>query len=99
MRSKNRCVECDDIITNPVCPDCLTREMRVFVAEVDPTLANEISPFHVPGETTCIQCGITMGLCAHCFSKDVFYQVQDTNPELAKEFMGRFDFDLRRSMM
>ncbi|HIJ11294.1 TPA: hypothetical protein HA278_04515 [Candidatus Woesearchaeota archaeon] len=87
------------IITNPVCPDCLSTEMKVFVAEVDPELANQISPFHVPGDTTCIQCGITMGLCAHCSCKDIYLQVKDTNPTLAKDFMGRFDYDLRKNFM
>ena len=69
---QNRCVECDDIITNPVCPNCLAAQMMVMVGEYDETLIDYIKGVSIDGDTTCIICNEKMGLCAHCFSKDVY---------------------------
>ena len=96
--AENRCVDCDDIITQPVCSCCLSIQMKAVVSEVDPTLASQIDPCDIPGATACIQCGREMGLCAHCYSKEVYFQVKEANEELAAQFLARFDFDLRESL-
>ncbi len=94
----HRCVECDEIITNPICPDCLSLKMRAVVKESDPELAKKINGIAIDGDTACIKCGKHMGLCAHCFSKDVHDFLEQENPVLAKEFASRFDFDLRQNL-
>lgn len=94
----NRCVECEDIITNPVCSDCLSINMRVMVQEYAPVLAAQIHGADIDGDTNCIKCGKGMGLCAHCFSKDIHEFLQEHNVVLAKEFANRFDFDLRQKL-
>src|SRR3989338_8718590 len=93
-----QCVECEDIITNPVCPDCLTKQRRQMVGEYDLELAAQIDSIRIDGATPCIGCGQKMGLCAHCFSKDVYLQIKETHPSIAKEFLARFDFDLRKRL-
>ena len=95
----NECVECDEIITNPICAECLSSRMRIMIQEVEPSLAQEIHGFEVEGDTNCIFCGKRMGLCAHCFSKDIYFYIKDKNPYLAQEFMNRFDFDLREKQI
>ena len=67
-----QCVECYDIITNPICPSCLTKEMKIVVGEKDPVLAKQIDPCSIDGDSQCLSCGGKMGLCAHCFCKDVY---------------------------
>ena len=94
----NRCAECDEVITNPICSDCLAARMRIMVGEYDFKLAAEIHGAEIDGNTTCIKCGIRMGLCAHCFSKDIYEFLQEQNPKLALEFAGKFDFDLRQKL-
>lgn len=94
----HQCVECDDIITNPICGDCLAKEMRVMLQEYDPALAETISYFAIEGEMQCIFCKQKMALCAHCFSKDVHEYLKEKNPTLASEFVSRFDFDLRQNL-
>lgn len=94
----NRCVECDEVITNPICSDCLSGKMRMVVEEFDPLLASQITGADIDGDTTCIKCGQGMGLCAHCFSKDIYEFLQQHNATLAQEFAGRFDFDLRQKL-
>ncbi len=46
-------------------------------------------------DTTCISCGQGMGLCAHCFSREIYEYLQEKDNTIAKEFASRFDFNLR----
>ena len=94
-----RCVDCQEIISNPVCPECLAMQMKIMVSETNSKLAKDISATHIDGESTCIRCGNTMGLCAHCFSKDVYYQLLEKDENVAEEFLSRFDYELRVSLI
>ncbi len=91
----NRCMECDEIVTNPICSECLAERMRTAVAEDSPKLAKLITGINTMGETLCLFCHHSVGLCAHCFSKDVHELIAENNPQLAKKFMVQFDFELR----
>jgi hypothetical protein len=73
--------------------------MRAFVQEHDTVLAHDIDGCTIDGGTQCLKCGKPMGLCAHCFSRDIYHLIKLKKPELAEEFMSRFDFDLRRTML
>lgn len=95
----NRCVECDDIITNPICSYCLASQMKVMVGECNRKLAKKIAGFTVEGNTTCLSCGRKMGLCAHCFSRDIHQYLQENDALLAVEFLRRFDFELRKDFV
>ncbi|MBU0457474.1 MAG: hypothetical protein ABH824_07435 [Nanoarchaeota archaeon] len=95
----NRCVECDDVITNPLCTSCLAERMAMVVKEQDSELAKEIKSIEIEGDTTCIFCGKKMGLCAHCFSKDIYEFLLENNPKIAEDFISQFDFDLRRDFI
>lgn len=95
---QNRCIECDEIITNPICTECLAERMRIVVEEFDSELAQQIHGFNVEGETHCIRCGKSMALCAHCFSRDIYEFISEKDHHLAAEFASRFDFDVRREL-
>ena len=95
----NSCVVCDEAITNPICPDCLAKKMRNWLDEFDPQLASEVDGFSIEGDTTCLFCGQGMSICAHCYSMDVYEQLAVKNEKLAREFVSRFDFGLRRELL
>jgi hypothetical protein len=95
----NSCIECDQVITNPICPDCLSTRMKVMVAHHDKDLADQITGFKMDGDTHCLFCGQNMGLCAHCFSRETYNFIKEKKPEIANEFISRFDFDLRRNFI
>ncbi len=94
--SFNCCIECDEVITNPICTECLAASMRISISEKSPHLARQIQGFQLAGNTQCIFCRKQMAICAHCFSKDIYHYLEEKNPHIAKEFASRFDFDLRR---
>ncbi len=91
----HRCIDCQEIISNPVCSECLSLQMKQMLGEIDPNLPEKIVTCNFSGDTHCIGCGNEMGLCAHCFSKDVYEQIKDLNTIAAEEFLARFDYDLR----
>ena len=94
-----RCIDCQEIISNPVCSTCLSQQMKVMISEINPKLADEIVSCDVEGETRCLSCGNKMGLCAHCYSKDVYEQLLEKDQAVADEFLSRFDFELRTSLL
>ncbi|MAG60316.1 hypothetical protein CL619_00870 [archaeon] len=91
----HRCIDCTEVISNPVCSECLGNQMKQVLGEIDPALPDRIVTSNFAGDTHCISCGSEMGLCAHCFSKDIYYQIKDVNSVAAEEFLARFDYDLR----
>ncbi|HLD34171.1 MAG TPA: hypothetical protein VJB66_05565 [Candidatus Nanoarchaeia archaeon] len=93
------CVVCDEMITNPICPDCLAKQMRSWVNETNPTLAERIDGFNMSGDVSCLFCGQGMSICAHCYSRDVYEQIALHDKKLAREFMARFDFELRKELL
>ena len=93
-----QCAECDETITNPICGECLTKEMKVMVGEKDTQLAEAVGSVEIEGETVCILCGKGMALCTHCTCKGVHEFLEEKNPVIAKEFLSRFDFELRREL-
>ena len=95
----NECVTCNEVITNPICPDCLAERMQNWLAEIDPRLAQDIKGYQMDGDTKCIFCNKGMSICAHCFSRDIYDYLADNNLELAAEFAARFDFDLRQELV
>lgn len=99
MKSSHECIECAIVITNPLCSFCLTAQMKQVVGEVDRALATQIEPCHVEGGARCLGCSRGMALCAHCFSKDIYFYIKENNPDLAKEFLARFDFELRQAVV
>jgi len=93
------CMECDEVITEPICSGCLSKRMQEFVGESDPELAKEIENLVVPeGDSPCLFCGKKMNLCAHCFSREVYQFILEKNAPLAEDFLGKFDFELRSSL-
>jgi len=92
------CIRCDNIISNPLCSICLAKRMVLSVSEQDPELAGLIDGFRVEGETICISCGDKTGLCANCFSRDIYEFLTEKNSAAAKNFLGQFDYDLRKNI-
>ena len=93
------CAECDNIITQPICAECLAQRMQVMISEYNPRLAKKINGYQLNGETSCIFCHQPMAICAHCFSKDIYEYINTKSKKIAKQFISHFDFELRRDLL
>jgi hypothetical protein len=97
--SEANCIVCEQVITNPVCPDCLASKMKLWLGEISVTLADDVDGFALDGMTSCLFCGKGMSLCAHCFTRDVYDQLVLRDETIAKEFAARFDYELRKELV
>lgn len=93
-----RCVECEEPITNPLCPTCLAEGVEQWAHEEGNMIlvreVRKLSAGFVPrGEVTCIKCRAPMDVCAYCYTKSVFALVREY-PALLAHYLVYFNFDL-----
>ena len=93
-----RCTDCEEEITNPLCPSCVHDGVRQWLLEAGETrLAHDAraisSGLDADGEVTCVHCGVSMRVCAYCVTKEFFHLVA-RKPALVPEYLALFNFDL-----
>jgi len=92
----SECILCDDVITNPVCMECLEKQTKSWLYEVRPKLVDEFKtvaseiPF-ATGNTICILCKHDMSVCPYCYTKHILTWLK-AYPELVEEFKFFFNF-------
>ncbi|MBI2128650.1 hypothetical protein HYU07_00275 [Candidatus Woesearchaeota archaeon] len=95
------CILCSEQITQPVCFNCLAKEMACWLDERNkalvPLLISRSNIFKVYNHKAarCIICGGNMNVCAHCFSREIHEWLSEGYPDIAEEFKEYFNFDLR----
>lgn len=101
MQTGKECVICGDVITTPICADCLGREVEAWLRDNRPELIKDIRIVidtfgsFTHKATKCVVCGSQMSICPHCVSMDILMLLRTKDIELAKEFKWLFNFDLR----
>ena len=94
-----QCIICDEAVTNPICVECLGREMEVWLSETNPKLIKDVKDIVRYYElmnpiSKCVLCGKDMGVCRHCFTKEVFDLIKQHSPKLEEEFIRQFNYEL-----
>ena len=104
------CNTCSEAVTNPICPFCLTEEIKAWLT-LYPALRQELIPriyiflnnisSHIDSYgTNCIKCQESRAhVCPYCFTNFVFNQLQKINvpTNTLKEFFEFFNFDLEHT--
>ena len=89
------CVACSEVITNPVCTDCLGMEMSQWLSEKE---GKCIGTYAVSSEKTigvsCVLCHTAMNLCSRCFAKEELQAMGFESEEMKEEFYTYFDYFL-----
>ncbi len=97
---EQKCVVCDEGISNPVCPECLEKQMQAFFGEKTGMQNNfikklaKISLAENTRSSWCVCCGKQMAVCTHCFSSEVFDMVKEDYPDLKQDFLLHFNYYL-----
>ena len=92
------CLVCGEVITNPVCTECLANEIEDLLFSKNPNLIPHIkllSRIVEPREenlTTCIFCGEKIDTCMFCFVQDILELLQNSCPELIDSFLEHFSY-------
>jgi hypothetical protein len=82
------CIVCREGITNPICPECLAREIKHWKPGLSRILAKPAYGYTM--DTKCMFCGKDMSICAHCYCRDVYDILIEEAPEAAEEFRDLF---------
>ncbi len=69
-----KCIVCREGITNPICPECLAKEIGYWRPELKTSLA---MPAASAESVRCMFCGKGMTICAHCYSKDIYDLIKE----------------------
>lgn len=102
MPQEENCVICQEAITNPVCPDCLQREIEHWLVDVNPSLVSNLRDYtgifdaYTQKGVDCVICGRDMRVCAHCFCKDIYQLFRDKLGQKADDFLFSFNFELNQ---
>lgn len=97
------CVQCGEVITNPICIECLEREMEHWLMEYRPKLISFIRDTtkcfrsYTHDVMSCVICGKNMNICAHCYVKEISCLIKSNR--LMKEFLTQFNYDLDYSII
>jgi len=101
MAYEQKCVICDEAITNPICPECLERQIMYWVAEKKPSLVPILRGIgssikaYTHDNTSCVICGHNMNVCPHCYCSDIYlWLVENEYDGIAREFLEHFNFEL-----
>ncbi len=90
------CPVCQDVIDNPICPDCLEKEVEEWLATKSPrdmaSIKTGIAYFRGEHGPRCIKCGKEVSICAYCFVKGVKEVIEEKSPEILAEFNNLFGF-------
>ena len=97
----HQCVECEETIRNPVCPDCLAQGIAALTGErLGSMVAHEVvmtskALAYRFGSTWCIKCGEMMQLCAFCFVNELSNMLQ-SNPQIRTQLLEYCSFDFEK---
>jgi len=107
------CLSCREPIYNPLCPDCISREFKVWISkypeEIKEEILSSLSKFlednsYLKGSShKCIACGRNnVYLCPYCFTEFLFNLLKKSkstkiNKTLLGEFLMLFNFDFEHT--
>jgi len=83
----NNCSICDEPITNPICPKCIARSLRIWLMHNNPGLIEiidaKLNVFmglnSLDSDVNCIKCGEEMSICMYCFIESIYADIKESN--------------------
>jgi hypothetical protein len=100
---EEKCVVCEEAITNPICLNCLEEEVKQWLVDkkktqLSPLLAQHTEVFRAFKHrgVDCIKCSGNMNVCAHCYTKEIYGWFRQDIRQFSDEFLDCFDFEIRQ---
>ena len=95
---KGACQLCMEAITNPICVNCLDRQLKTwFMGNKDyfavSELRRDMELFESDG-ANCIICGKENAVCTYCFSDEVFTLLRERDKKISEDFRNVFKLRL-----
>ena len=92
------CIDCGDVVTNPVCQQCTNKSVRQWLLEKNLPVYNLDSRLATFEEDSCIKCDGKLNICRYCHTKNILDWLKTTtnNKKVLAEFLEYFHFDLHK---
>jgi hypothetical protein len=94
------CVLCEEQVTQPLCPDCLSRGVEQWLYEKRPELVAELKDrtgeIAYPGGDVCMRCKDSMSICSFCYTKHINSWLMKVDKKLARQHNQIFSLNLVR---
>lgn len=93
------CLVCGDVITNPICTECLAKQIEDWLASKNPELIPQIrflakiADSEEGNHSFCLFCGKRIDTCMFCFVQDVLELLQQEYPGLVDSFLKHFSYE------
>ena len=91
-----RCLICNEVISNPICPECINKEIRDWLVDKEIDL---ISNTNEIGSTKCVICGKNIGICPSCYTSEIYDIIKKKYPSLQQQFKTFFNYELRHNLV
>ena len=91
MARNAECVLCEEVITNPICLDCLKQEIKEWLVDRNPKLLDTVDAVSMAFRSythegnKCVICGQGMNICSHCYTKEMVDILGEYVPEIKTE--------------
>ncbi len=107
--SYDLCLECNEGIFNPICPNCLAREMQAWIESngFDSRIGRSITLFANITKNKFIDEGVECAICKsnqtsicpYCFTSKIynFLQKLKVRKEILEEFLIYFNYDFEHN--
>ena len=88
------CVVCEQVITNPLCVDCLGEEIKSWLVEKgkSSSIIKRLDLFtqslHSSEGVSCVHCKGKTRVCPSCYTKEVYELLKE---ELTREELEEYD--------
>lgn len=99
IKPEKLCMACGEAVTNPICPDCLARELEYWLndrsRQLLPELRKQTKEFKLMayGRThTCVLCNTKMNFCSYCYIEYVYDWLKTKLPRSTEEFTHNFGY-------
>ncbi len=98
--NENTCIACQEAVTNPICQECLEKEIEFWLKRHKPRLISELRrktrEFIVmtdySSNINCIFCKKNFNACAYCYTEFIQEWLAKKTPSLIPNFRTFFNF-------
>ena len=103
-KEEGTCVQCNRVISNPICISCLRQQVEDWLIDTKPMLIsklnkktekmNEHESVPADHDVSCVKCGNDITVCYDCYIAEISKMMNVRDSELVGKFNRIFRFNV-----
>ena len=105
VEKEGACIICKEVITNPICLECINHEIKGWLGENNPKLitlvddktrniCDEYEYINSYNQMNCVICRNSMSICYECYLKEISNALKPKGVKIFDRFNRMFNFNL-----